>query len=44
MPVFEIHRCRVIAWEPVPHFRDFFKYAVAVNGFGHLIQARAAGS
>jgi len=30
----------VIAWEPVPHFRDFFKYAVAVNGFGHLIQAR----
>ena len=32
--------CRVIAWEPVPHFRDFFKYGVAVNGFGHLIQVR----
>ena len=30
--------CRVIAWEPVPIFRDFFKYGVAINGFGHLIQ------
>lgn len=34
--------CRVIAWEPVPLFRDFFKYGVAINGFGHLIQASAA--
>lgn len=32
--------CRVIAWEPVPIFRDFFKYGVAINGFGHLIQVR----
>ena len=32
--------CRVIAWEPVPMFRDFFKYGVAINGFGHLIQVR----
>ena len=30
--------CRVIAWEPVPHFRDFFSYGVAVNGFENLIQ------
>ena len=33
--------CRVIAWEPVPLFRDFFKYGVAINGLGHLIQVRS---
>lgn len=29
--------CRVIAWEPVPLFRDFFKFGIAVNGFQQLI-------
>jgi hypothetical protein len=32
--------CRVIAWEPVPHFRDFFLYGVALNNFTHLIQVQ----
>ncbi len=36
--------CRVVAWEPVPHFRDFFLYAVALNGFQHLIQVAAAAT
>ncbi len=31
--------CRVVAWEPVPHFRDFFRYGIALNNFSHLIQA-----
>lgn len=30
--------CRVVAWEPVPHFRDFFLYGVALNNFQHLVQ------
>jgi len=32
--------CRVVAWEPVPHFRDFFLYGVALNNFQHLVQVR----
>lgn len=31
---------RVVAWEPVPHFRDYLKYGIAVNGFGNLIAVR----
>lgn len=30
--------CRSVAWEPVPHFRDFFLYGIAINGFQHRIQ------
>lgn len=32
--------CRVVAWEPVPQFRDFFKYGIAINRFEHLITVR----
>ncbi|KAK9818128.1 hypothetical protein WJX72_007587 [[Myrmecia] bisecta] len=32
--------CRVIAWEPVPHFRAFFEYAVRLNGLAHLVAIR----
>ncbi len=37
-----MRRCvhRVVAWEPVPHFRDYLKYGIAVNGFGNLIAVR----
>jgi hypothetical protein len=34
--------CRVIAWEPVPLFRDFFRFGIAVNGFEQLITVRSA--
>ena len=35
--------CRVIAWEPVPLFRDFFKFGIAVNGFQQLITVGSTG-
>lgn len=31
---------RVIAFEPVPHFRAFLEYNVHVNNFGHLVEIR----
>lgn len=34
--------CRVVAWEPVPHFRAFFEYNIARNKLQPLIQVRAA--
>ena len=33
-------RCRVIAWEPVPHFRAFMEYGLALNGLGTLVHVR----
>jgi len=32
--------CRVMAFEPVPHFRAFLEYTVALNGFGDLVDVR----
>mmetsp|Transcript_5374 Transcript_5374/g.11801 ORF Transcript_5374/g.11801 Transcript_5374/m.11801 type:complete len:538 (+) Transcript_5374:196-1809(+) len=32
--------CRVIAWEPVPKFRAFFEWGIAMNKVGHLIDVR----
>ena len=32
--------CRVIAWEPVPHFRAFLEYAVALNNFTAMVEVR----
>ena len=31
--------CRVIAWEPVPYFAAFFKYALLRNNLTHAVQA-----
>ena len=33
--------CRVIAWEPVPHFRAFLEYTVALNNFTALVEVRS---
>jgi FkbM family methyltransferase len=33
--------CRVLAFEPVPHFRAFFEYNVHLNGLGKLIDIRS---
>ncbi|KAG1673075.1 hypothetical protein FOA52_013144 [Chlamydomonas sp. UWO 241] len=33
--------CRVLAFEPVPHFRAFLEYSVALNGLGHLVDVRS---
>ena len=32
--------CRVIAWEPVPHFRAFLEYAIALNNLTAVIEVR----
>ena len=32
--------CRVIAWEPVPRFRDFLEYGVALNNLSALVTVR----
>lgn len=32
--------CRVIAWEPVPHFRAFSEAAIMVNNVSHLVELR----
>lgn len=32
--------CRVIAYEPVPHFRAFLEYNVYINGLEHLVEVR----
>ena len=32
--------CRVIAWEPVPHFRAFLEYALALNNLTTLVEVR----
>jgi hypothetical protein len=32
--------CRVIAFEPVPHFHAFLEYSVHLNGFAHLVDMR----
>ncbi|KAG2497660.1 hypothetical protein HYH03_004399 [Edaphochlamys debaryana] len=34
--------CRVIAYEPVPHFRWFLEYNVHINGLSHRVDVRAA--
>ena len=34
--------CRVIAWEPVPQFRAFLEYGIALNNLTHLITIRWA--
>ena len=33
--------CRVLAFEPVPHFRAFFEYNVHLNGLEKLIEIRS---
>jgi len=33
--------CRVIAFEPVPHFHAFLEYSVHINGFAHLVDMRS---
>ncbi len=38
--------CRSIAWEPVPYFAAYFKYALLLNNFTHAVEvgyAVAAG-
>eukprot|EP00884_Botryococcus_braunii_P021699 jgi/Botrbrau1/8212/Bobra.0392s0010.2 len=32
--------CRVVSWEPVPHFRLFFMYGVMLNHFDGKVQIR----
>eukprot|EP00798_Chlamydomonas_sp_ICE-L_P016730 gene16730-22999_t len=32
--------CRVIAWEPVPRFQAFIKYALQANNLTHLVELR----
>jgi hypothetical protein len=32
--------CRVLAWEPVPHFAAFFKYALLRNNFTRAVELR----
>ena len=32
---------RVLAFEPVPHFRSFFEYSVHLNGLMALVDVRA---
>lgn len=39
-----MHACRVVAWEPVPQFRAFTEYAVALNGLSHLVDLRATAA
>lgn len=34
--------CRVVAWEPVPHFRAFLEYALALNNFTALVELRSS--
>lgn len=37
----DITMCRrVVAWEPVPHFRLFFMYGLQLNQYGGLVQIR----
>ena len=31
---------RVIVYEPVPHFRAFLEYNIALNGLDHLVEVR----
>ena len=33
--------CRVVAWEPVPYFAAFFKYALLRNNMTRVVQVRA---
>jgi hypothetical protein len=35
---------RVVAWEPVPQFRAFLEYGLALNGFQSLVEVRAAAA
>ncbi|KAL4449442.1 hypothetical protein ABPG77_007086 [Micractinium sp. CCAP 211/92] len=32
--------CRSIAWEPVPYFAAYFKYALLLNNFTHAVELR----
>ncbi|KAL4427805.1 hypothetical protein ABPG75_001894 [Micractinium tetrahymenae] len=34
--------CRVVAWEPVPYFAAYFKYALLRNNMTHAVQMRFA--
>ncbi|KAL6746244.1 hypothetical protein V8C86DRAFT_3149980 [Haematococcus lacustris] len=33
--------CRVLAFEPVPHFHAFLEYSVHLNGLAHLVDMRS---
>jgi hypothetical protein len=35
--------CRVLAWEPVPHFAAFFKYALLRNNFTRAVEVSGWG-
>lgn len=35
--------CRVVAWEPVPLFSAFLRYALLRNGLTHAVQVRLPG-
>lgn len=32
--------CRVVAWEPVPHFAAYFKYALLRNNMTRAVEVR----
>ncbi|GMH44326.1 hypothetical protein BSKO_12260 [Bryopsis sp. KO-2023] len=32
--------CRVVTWEPIPHYRDFLTYGVVANNLTHLVEVR----
>ena len=34
--------CRVLAFEPVPHFRAFLEYNVHVNNLQHLVEVHSS--
>ncbi|GMH44297.1 hypothetical protein BSKO_12231 [Bryopsis sp. KO-2023] len=32
--------CRVVTWEPIPHYREFLEYGVVANNLTHMIDIR----